>query len=482
MPKVTDKNGKEFEFEVKDIEDMDVDYHGTGPTSLHDSESHPMTNFTPTILDADNNALDINKLVKDINDGKTKVPGAIDVLFEATHTGDNLNSFIYHGDSMTNDVATWMTPFPKPFIKNHDMYEEPLGRVKDAWFEQSDFNPDRECCNVIYRITDQDATMKFLDGRYKTMSVGGKMGTVTCGICGKSILKDGQFKFCGHWRGEVYNGQLCKWNGRDITYKEGSAVNAPADVWAQVKRITVVGDAKLPPKQPEGKDDENMPKDAATIVDGLTDDGKGADKNTPPNPDNKPDDQKDDENKDNGEETVESLKVKLEDAQKEIKTLKDTIVEKDVEIKTFKDSNIDLTSKLELADKDKTDIREQLITVAVSNKKLMAQRVTDYAVFNKEIKDTEVEEKISVLTIKKAKELQDMCEALKVNVQADGNKGNPNPVDPKHAPNPGAASDQEQNSEFTDEEDKNKENKETNKGQKTFADLEAVMLKALGSK
>ena len=55
------------------------------------------------------------------------------------------------------------------------------------------------------------------------------MGTVTCNICGKTILKDGKFRFCGHMRGETYKDQICYWGAKDIEYHEVSVVNNPAD-------------------------------------------------------------------------------------------------------------------------------------------------------------------------------------------------------------------------------------------------------------
>lgn len=484
--KVTDINGREFEFEIKDIEDMDKNYQGNGMGSLHDSERHSMANFVATVVDSENKEVNVNQLVQDINNGKAKLPNAIDVVFEATHSGDNLNDFIYHSDSMCKDVETWKAPFPKPFIKNHDMHEEPLGRVRDAWFEQSEFNPDRDTINVNFRINDKDAIMKFLDGRYKTMSVGGKMGTVTCSLCGKTLLKDGQFKFCGHWRGEVYNGQKALWNGRDITYKEGSAVNAPADMWAQVKRITIVGDALLPaqpPKPSNGKDSENnnMPNpDVNSIVDNLTG-GAGEPPANDPNKATPPAAGTQTDN-DPPAETVESLKAKVADLEGQITGLNGTITQKDADIQTLTDNNNELTGKLDLADQEKQTLRDQAVAIAVANKKLMAQRVVDFMLFNKEIKDTEVADKVSEFTLKKATELQVINDGLKINVQADnqpaGTQPNPtNPTNPTSATSPGLVNDKEPNSTIVDGEDPNKET--APKAQQSFKDFEAVVFKAL---
>ena len=142
---------------------------------------------------------------------------------------------------MEKDAESFINPFHKPVLKNHNQYNgEPLGRIKQAYHGESALTDERTAIHLKVRITDKSSFEKFLDGRYQTVSIGGSMNTVTCNICGKNILKDGKFKFCGHWRGEVYKDQVCYWGARDIEYHEVSVVNTPADDFAQIMKVTVL--------------------------------------------------------------------------------------------------------------------------------------------------------------------------------------------------------------------------------------------------
>ena len=91
---------------------------------------------------------------------KSGTVSALDVTFEATHSGKNKNNVVYVSESMEKDSKSWMFPFCKPLIKNHDMHEEPIGRVVDATFSQSDFAEDRDTINVTFRVSDEDAMKK----------------------------------------------------------------------------------------------------------------------------------------------------------------------------------------------------------------------------------------------------------------------------------------------------------------------------------
>lgn len=188
-------------------------------------------------------AIDAQQVIKDMSSGKTKVV-ALDVEMEATHSGKNHNYCVYYEDSMEKDAESFVNPFQKPVLKNHNAYSgEPIGRIKQAWFGESKLTNERSAIHLKTRITDQDAIPKFLDGRYSTVSISGTMGTVICNICGKTVLKNGKFNFCGHWRGETYKDQVCYWGAKDIEYHEVSTVNTPADDFAQVMKVTVITDA-----------------------------------------------------------------------------------------------------------------------------------------------------------------------------------------------------------------------------------------------
>ena len=238
---VKDANGKQFDVNISKICDINGDSDGS--TSIKDSAMKNRINFQHDlkVVNSKGEVIDSTQLLKDASDGKVNIV-ALDVDMEATHSGKNHNHCIYYEDSMEKDCESFMNPFHKPVLKNHDDYSEPLGRVTQAYAGPSELTDERSAIHLRARVTDQDAIPKFLDKRYGTVSIGGSMGTVTCNICGKTILKDGKFHFCGHWRGETYKDQVCYWGARDIEYHEVSVVNNPADDFAQIMKVTVLTD------------------------------------------------------------------------------------------------------------------------------------------------------------------------------------------------------------------------------------------------
>lgn len=238
---VKDINGKTFDVNVSKICDINGDSNSS--TSITDSAIKNRINFQHDveIVNSKGEVIDATQLLKDVSDKKVNVV-AVDVNMEATHSGKNHNYCIYYEDSMEKDSESFMNPFHKPVLKNHDDYSEPLGRITQSYAGPSKLTDERSAIHLTARITDQDAIPKFLDKRYGTVSIGGSMGTVTCNICGKTILKDGKFHFCGHWRGETYKDQVCYWGARDIEYNEVSIVNNPADDFAQIMKVTVLTD------------------------------------------------------------------------------------------------------------------------------------------------------------------------------------------------------------------------------------------------
>ena len=268
MFKVKDLNGAEFELSIDDIQDINSDKYITTKNVPQKSESYK--EIIPVVVDSEGKEIgtirdyDISQ-IKD-SEGEA-LPKALLVTLEATHSGDNQNWEIYHSDSMERDAASFMTPYKKPFLRNHDSYSEPLGRVEYAALQQSQIEPSRDAIVIDVKVTDSDAIQKFLDGRYNTVSIGGKAGTVQCGVCGKNILKDGVFDFCGHYRGQKYKDSIAKWHFKDITYRECSVVNHPADVFAQVLKIKVIND--------DSRVDDNNNDDNINNNNNIDDDSTG---------------------------------------------------------------------------------------------------------------------------------------------------------------------------------------------------------------
>lgn len=482
--KIIDANGKEFEISISDVCDMTTDMCENS-IQLEDSEKFSMGSFNAEIVDSEGNTVDVARLLDESKNGQATLPAAIDVLFEATHSGINRNSWNYHSDSMLKDANTWKFPYAKPFLKNHDMYSEPMGRVRDAYHGVSEFNNERDCINVVYRINDKEAIEKFLDGRYKTMSIGGSVNHVQCSICGKDILKDGTFKFCGHWRGETYAGQKAVWNGRDIEYKEGSIVNSPADDWAQVKKITIINPES---NKDNNEDESNNPNsandstdDLASIIDAAvpTNEGQANDNaqtegdNTEGTPD------AEDNNQDNNNQDNEGENNEPNEASDEIKTLKETITSKDEEIANLNKKIEDLNSNIanlednsnslkienETLKDDYVNSKKNFINMAVAYKSTMAKRVADGDLVKGLITKDKYDDRVKELVGKSAKDLQELSDAVDVSVSSNGNSNTPI----ARVNNPSLSNTNDEHS-INDDETEAKDNKESKKSYKDIED------------
>ena len=370
--------------------------------------------------------IDAEKLLKDAQSGKTNIV-ALDVEMEATHSGDNHNYCIYYEDSMEKDCESFVNPFHKPVLKNHNSYSgEPLGRILQAWHGPSKLTDERTAIHLKTRITDQEAIPKFLDGRYGTVSISGTMGTVTCNVCGKNILKDGKFNFCGHWRGETYKDKVCYWGARDIEYHEVSTVNTPADDYAQIMKVTVLTDADEDNNKEEhdmavvptntsaddaiakakaavsdiidqmlGNVAPSQTQDSATSTDKEAEtkaqDGAGTDQAVADSGDGDlaPDAAKDDK--------IKQLEQELSDAKAELDKTKGELTE-------AKD-NLDKAQKdLEAVQTECDSYKDKCMTLATANKEL----VVDGIIFKENVAADKVETRKAELMGMSMKELTDM--------------------------------------------------------------------------
>lgn len=99
-------------------------------------------------------------------------------------------------------------------------------------------------------ITDPVAAQKILDKRYLTGSVGGRAGKAVCSISGEDLAAEsgsGRPTAPKYRRGQVYKGKLAYIDMQDISFKEYSFVNQPADGKSGVRSTTVVGDDNQKP-------------------------------------------------------------------------------------------------------------------------------------------------------------------------------------------------------------------------------------------
>lgn len=443
---VQDMNGKDFSFDSEKIIHLNGDLtDSTGNNITDGKRQRVLTVHDVQCVDSQGNTLDAVQVVNDMKSGKSKI-SAIDVEAESTHSGKNHNYCIYYEDSMEKDAESFTNPFKKPMLKNHNSYDgEPIGRITKAWSAPSALTDERSAIHTVTRVTDADAIEKFLDGRYQTLSIGGTMGTVTCNICGKTILKDGKFKFCGHWKGETYKDQVCYWGVRDIDYNEHSVVNNPADDFAQVMKITVLTDTN---KKKEGVGD-NMDGNNPTNTQASTDtqqtpvvsdsvdkreqllsiideiiaekaatqatDAQGEQQipDTPAAPDTT-----NDGADTSTEKTVEDYKKELEEANQKIADMEAKVAEAEQKV-------ADAEAAKEQAVQDATNMKQQAVQLAEEVKSLMADSIISL----EQVEDSKVEERKAELVAMSMKDLQAAKDSIKTEASAQ-------PRTPAKAQNP----------------------------------------------
>lgn len=216
----------------------------------------------------------LNDKIRRVLDKATKDSKKIKSLtakIEATHSGIiNKNKWFYTPTGMRDGTSSFVEPFNKPVLTNHDSEGDALGRVVDAeyisyndveevglvdtidtasYFKKIKTFIDSEMFNdkdykglghisLTVEITDEEAIDKLLDGRYLTVSIGGDTEQAVCSICGqdKKNVEDSEDS-CEHWRGEVYDGEEAFMIGGKMSFSEVSFVNSPADENAKVKLL-----------------------------------------------------------------------------------------------------------------------------------------------------------------------------------------------------------------------------------------------------
>lgn len=357
---LTDQNGKTIITTFEEICDASTGVN----KNVSNIENRDISNISVECKITDSEGVDITNedLISAVKNNEV---AALDVTFEATHTNRLINCALYTEESMAEDFASFMVPYGKPLIKNHNTNNEPLGRIINANYDQSEILEDTGTINATWRVTDKEAIEKFADGRYKTMSIGASCKRIVCNTCGKTILNNGKAKFCGHWRGETYKDSLCTWTMTGLTYREGSIVNDPADPYAQVKNIKVI---KISKKGVNEKMDGQENKDFAqvdSILNGIDDNDADNIKNQTENQENI------ENNNDNvagndGNNELTTIKNELESTKAELEAIKNDLAVKDAEIETLKAEKIVSESNIK-------NCKEQLVSLAKMNKSLLVK-------------------------------------------------------------------------------------------------------------
>jgi len=167
------------------------------------------------------------------------LPNKIELKIKASHYNFiNDNFFLYSEKAVKKGSKSWISPYKRPFIINHDKNKDPLGRVYDvALVKSEDTNEPENYILLTAYITDKDAIEKVLDGRYDTVSVGSRSNKIICSECDQILTHDG---LCEHKKGSLNDeGERIYWIIDQITYIEVSFVNEPADQFAGIYEINL---------------------------------------------------------------------------------------------------------------------------------------------------------------------------------------------------------------------------------------------------
>ncbi|RMG69765.1 MAG: hypothetical protein D6710_08240 [Nitrospirae bacterium] len=182
---------------------------------------------------------------------------SLKLTVDATHSGRLTNMRVYPGAAVRRSAKTFLEPYKKPVLRNHDFSTDPIGRVENAKFIKlkdgeaflNDFKkPDRGPGSGFIRldlsILDSDAIEKFLDGRYQTFSTTQVFKNAFCSVCGQDVSEEmTPFGLLHeHIPGKVYDVGEGKRKKKvlaymitgDLAYKEVSVVNIPADEYTKV--------------------------------------------------------------------------------------------------------------------------------------------------------------------------------------------------------------------------------------------------------
>lgn len=481
IQQVVDANGKNFSIDISKICDINGDLSDKASASVTDSLKNRVQKVHDVeFVNQSGEAIDSMQLLKDMASGKTQVL-ALDVEMEATHSGKNHNYCIYYEDSMEKDAESFINPFKKPMLKNHNDYSgEPLGRIVQSWFGPSQLTDERSAIHLKARVTDQDAIPKFLDGRYGTVSIGGTMGTVTCNVCGKTILKDGKFKFCGHWRGESYKDQVCYWGAKDIEYHEVSTVNNPADDFAQIMKVTVVTDSK---EKKDNKEDNAMTgtstdnktnadevkktvcdmidqllgkqEDSASVSDNSTNNDNVNNDSTGTTEDSAAQDNNTTQDSTN-EEKIKELEKQLADANEKVSTL-------EKELSDTKDALAKSQEDLASAQTEANDMKDKCMALATANKEMVADSIIAKELVGCKITEENKDSRKEELLAMSMKDLNKLAEEQVV-------EDNKQPRTPASVPNPTLAN-PEDNKDNNGNADVNKKTTDNNTAKKTVDDF-----------
>lgn len=168
----------------------------------------------------------------------------------------------YSAIELEKALQSWVEPYPKPIILNHDLNSEPIGRVMAARMDKEEDGS--SFVRLQIAVTDPVAAQKIADKRYMTGSVGGRAGKAVCSISGDDLASEdasGKPNVARFKRGKIYKGKMAFVDMQDISFKEYSFVNQPAD-----QRSGVRGSKSVEGKAPVADSENWVARSSAFVL------------------------------------------------------------------------------------------------------------------------------------------------------------------------------------------------------------------------
>lgn len=226
-----------------------------------------------------------------------------DVIYNiATVSEKPINNRIYPDEHIRDTVVQkkWLKPYLKPFLTNHDVYTEPLGRIVDScYLEHNSLDQvgyeekipdsvimkfkkegffDEGVGSVILKIKPfKDTLEKVKAGEILTTSQASATDSLKCSICDKDYYD------CEHTVGSTYDGKKALLKTGSLDPYENSRVNRPANDSSVVLLYNTKDDSAIIfgtdnenvlIKKEDNKNEDFDKKENKTIIDEVKDEIK----------------------------------------------------------------------------------------------------------------------------------------------------------------------------------------------------------------
>lgn len=158
------------------------------------------------------------------------------------------NKTFYPAEELRASLESWTNPYPCPVIKDHNEWavDNIVGRINEAYMQ-----PDDGVDTLWFEVSilDAEAQEKIANGTWAQVSIGTRVGSAVCSVCGNDWAKG---TWCEHERGNYYlkdesdpNSMVqCFWIMSQIGGREVSIVTTPSAATAGFRDMKQASEAE----------------------------------------------------------------------------------------------------------------------------------------------------------------------------------------------------------------------------------------------